>query len=446
MAERIDFQMNKMKESNQKNYVIHPETNPQQVVFDEALSPKKATNQDTFNTYINEHKMSTLVDVSAYGVIPDGVTDCTPLLNKLLKEKTTKGITYYFPPCDVNQFYRFSSTINIPSGQPIVEFITVGQATFKFESMVAFNVAIESFTIDGFNLWLPVGAQSGKGIFFNDTRDYNRFDFDLFVRNCILNEATYAVVTKGRGVTLENNLFSNVSQAIIKTSFKDVNTMWQPDDINSRGTGYRGFFVKNNRIHFCTAIIIDNSDDFQNVINFCEIVNNTIEGGASYYSGFAHNLLVQGNNHFLAYGNREALFMFQDAKDVYIDLNVYSRDATTEGGTSTAVSRAVVVYGSYRNFRLTGKLYRCNGHVITLYGGGRNFYCDLMASEAPLQNGYRFIQTADARVTYDGFVVRGLSNSTSTNTPMIYRAPLTTFYNRKIDHVLTGPNAGNVFN
>lgn len=444
MEERIDIQMNKLKEENQKNYVLHPETNPKQVVFDEPLHENE--NQESFNKFVDKRKMTTTIDVSAYGVIADGVTDCTPILNKLLEEKSEMGITFYFPPCERDSYYRFANTIELKRDVPVVTFLGSGETTLKFETMTAFNVNIESFNIDGFALWLPQGAQSAKGIFFNDTRNYNRFDFDLFVRNCTLNEGTYVVVARGRGVTFDNCLFSNISQAIIKTAFPDVNGMWQGNDINTRGTGFRGFFVKNNRIHFCTAIIIDNEDDYQNVINFCEISGNTIEGGVSYYRGYAHNLHVQNNNHFLAYGNRNALFEFQDVDQAYIDVDVYCRNSQVEGMNSTAISRLIVVYGHYRNLKITGKLYRCQGHVITLYGGGVNFYCDLMAQESPLTDGYRFIQTADKRVNYDGFIVRGLSNSTRVNTPMIYKAPQTVFYNRRIDHVLTGPNASNVYN
>ncbi|HBH6149056.1 TPA: hypothetical protein KT437_002825, partial [Enterococcus faecium] len=62
MEERIDIQMNKMKEENQKNYLLHPETNPTQVVFDETLHGNE--NQESFNEFVDKRKMTTTIDVS----------------------------------------------------------------------------------------------------------------------------------------------------------------------------------------------------------------------------------------------------------------------------------------------------------------------------------------------------------------------------------------------
>ena len=135
------------------------------------------------------------------------------------------GITFYFPPCERDSYYRFANTIELKRDVPIVTFLGSGETTLKFETMTAFNVNIESINTDGYALWWPKVAQSGKGIFFNDTRNYNRFDFDLFVRNCTLNEGTYVVVARGSGVTFENCLFSNISRSIIITAFPDVNSM-----------------------------------------------------------------------------------------------------------------------------------------------------------------------------------------------------------------------------
>ncbi|HBA0083939.1 TPA: hypothetical protein J8W55_002954, partial [Enterococcus faecium] len=116
MEERIDIQMNKMKEENQKNYLLHPETNPTQVVFDETLHGNE--NQESFNEFVDKRKMTTTIDVSAYGVIADGVTDCTPILNKLLEEKSEMGITFYFPPCERDSYYRFANTIELKRDVP----------------------------------------------------------------------------------------------------------------------------------------------------------------------------------------------------------------------------------------------------------------------------------------------------------------------------------------
>ncbi|PJH64029.1 hypothetical protein, partial [Salmonella enterica] len=53
-------------------------------------------------------------------------------------------------------------------------------------------------------------------IVFNDERDSKRLDFDLSVKDCNIMGVLGVVATKGRGVEIENNSFSDVADFIIE--------------------------------------------------------------------------------------------------------------------------------------------------------------------------------------------------------------------------------------
>lgn len=388
------------------------------------------------------------INVREFGAVGDGITDDTLAFQNAINSTIgTRQRTIIVPPTQ-NSHYLVDKLL-IPKDCHILTLQGIGYAKIVFTSLTPFKIKSEMFQPTNLVMTIKNTRSEQEGVFFEDTREFKRLDFDLRVKECIVSYASKLVITRGRGVELLNSFFNNISHQIILTDFpRGVDVEFGGADIQQYKTGVRGFIVKNCRFHYCTAILLDNRSDVEKVMQGVQIIGNQIEGGLAYIWGFCRNGEVSSNVHYQAYENRAALFEFTDVDNVNIDINVSGWNMKKDNYTKR-IGRIVQVTGVFENLRVTGVITGVSRNVFTLYKGGKNFYGNVIVTDVVGigGNNARLLETGLGDYIYDGFYMGGVfESSKSDNVPVHKGDAKNIFKNYKVDTLVSGVYSGTVHN
>jgi len=390
-------------------------------------------NTDAIETI--EEERSKTISVVDYGALGDGVTDDTVAIQTAI-DSMTYGDTLIFPVTSENK-YIFTQLI--VDSDDVLSFTGTLNTELSSNHSRPFIIKRESIDFSNFKITNTNPDSEKETIVFNDERDSKRLDFDLSVKDCNIMGVLGVVATKGRGVEIENNSFSDVADFIIEVTVLPRNEVEEGSyDILKYELGYRNYLVRNNRFHYLnSARIMRTLGDDEKVVNGVTIIGNLIEGGLGYFKGYVRNLYVGNNNHFHdGYYPPEPFFDLDGGINIRIDVSI---EINSQWGY---VRPLLVTSAKLDGLTLTGNLEQFQSEVLVLNADTQNIYMDMNVRS---NNGLSYVKINSG--SHDGFVLKGIFYSTiSDNIPILYKDVESTLSNKKIDLTVTGWYDGGISN
>ncbi len=316
------------------------------------------------------------VNVQDFGAKGDGVTNDTGAIQAAINAVSgKKNATVLFPPTPGSHY--LVNTLEIHDNSHILRFLGLGYAKICYTGQVGFRVMSEMFTVDNMIIWSINPTAESDGTMFLDARTYKRLDFDIHLKNSTFAYASKLVVAWGRGVNIEMCNMNNITHQIIKINYHPREQIEEgPYDIQKYKTGYRGWVLRNNRFHYCTAVAFDNTADIEHVATGFLMTGNQIEGALGYFAGYCRDGVFTDNLNYHTYSNRESLFRFTGVDNVTIDVNI-SGMSNEVHGYSKRFSRLAEFLGPVNNLRISGNIQNVMKHVFTFYENATNVLIDV---------------------------------------------------------------------
>lgn len=309
------------------------------------------------------------ISVTDYGAKGDGVTNDTASIQKALNEIKPYS-TLYFPPGSY-----IIETLTIPKNKLGLKIFGASMQTTKliFSSNKAFSCLSGYITFKNMEVR---GCGVNASILFSDDRDELTADFDITLKDCLFTKSQNLLDIKGRGVILEGCTLKewleggNIINANFPNPLEGDNTWTQ-----TLVTGFRSFIIRNNRFHFVTSTILNNTGYNAKNLTGVHIIGNYIEGAMKFINGYVRDLLVKGNTQYQVPTNNThtALFTLRGGDNINIDLlfSLSNRDSDV-GYDSILISDGVI-----NNMCLTGVIYGLKTKGVELKGGGSQIKIDL---------------------------------------------------------------------
>lgn len=357
------------------------------------------------------YNRQSVLNVKDFGAKGDGITDDTKAIQAAINSMTNKQrTTLIFPPSNGN-FYLVSE-LTIPNNTNVITLQGVGDSRIEFTSKVGIHIKSEYIVFKNIAFINKTSRETGStigSILFNDEREYKRIDFDLKVIECDISFFQTIVKTWGRGVELLRTNFGAVSGVIIDLTVKEAYDIEEGNEnIQKFKTGYRGYFVKDCRFHYCNqAVIMKTTNDTKKVVQGVQIMNNVIEGGIAYYNGYVRNAIFSNNSHYHSDSPLASLFTFNGFENVTIELNISGMTYGLEG-YSKKIQRLIEVMDYGKSLKLSGNLSSIEKNVVTFYKGARLIDINLNVDNIDGGVGYNSsLVSLGGSDTYDGFNISG---------------------------------------
>jgi len=381
-----------------------------------------------------------VTNVKDYGAKGDGVTDDTGAIQAAINAVSGQNnATVLFPPTPGS--YYLVNTLEIPDNTHILRFLGLGYAKICYTGQVGFRVKSEMFTVDNMIIWSINPAAESDGTMFLDARTYKRLDFDIHLKNSTFSYASKLVVAWGRGVNIEGCNMNNITHQIIKINYHPREQIEEgPYDIQKYNTGYRGWVLRNNRFHYCTAVAFDNTADIDRVGTSFLMTGNQIEGGLGYFAGYCRDGVFTGNLHYHIYENRDSLFRFTGTENVTIDVNISGMSNAVHGYTKR-FARLAEFFGAVNNLRISGNIQNVMKNVFTFYENATNVLIDVNVQDfvPPTNFNVSYVFFAEGPKAYKNVRINGSVEMNSPGGDVVQKYDLlSTFTNVQVNTLASG--------
>ncbi|MGL5718735.1 MAG: glycosyl hydrolase family 28-related protein [Paraclostridium sp.] len=324
---------------------------------------------DVLNTELETITKKTYISVTDYGAKGDGITDDTESVQKALNDIKANSVLY-FP----RGSYKIK-TLVIPKNKIGLKLFGDSMETTKliFSTVKAFSCLSGYITFKDMEVQ---GCGIDNSLLFSDDRDELTADFDITLKYCLFTKSQNLVNVNGRGVTLEGCIIKEWLQGgnIINANFPyplAPGDSWTQTEI----TGFRSFIVRNNRFHFVTSTLLNNTGYNANNLSGVHIVGNYIEGPLKIINGYVRDLLYNGNTQYQVPTNttHKALFTLNGGSNINIDLLFSLSNRETDVGYDSVL----ISNGITNNLNLTGVVFGLKDKAVVLKGGGSQIKIDL---------------------------------------------------------------------
>lgn len=302
------------------------------------------------------------VYAEAFGVVtsdwatddPDKIVDSTVALQSALNALRSRQ-TLVLPSGTI-----YTRNITIPFGTLAV--CISGQGTFIPTTVIQFLPgATEGFRLpheayEFRNLHIR-GADSSGSTLFTAVRTDGYADMDWSFFDCVFTNADHVGYLKGRGLTVDRCLFGKINDDafVLDHPSQQQFRPGPPDYIQTWEGGFRGFTIRNCRLHnFASHLfrILDNNKE--NCRGFT-ITGNQSDGYARVIKGCAQQVNFSANNWYVGWNSADAvLFDLVDSREINIVGNVISNATSARQVGNEPLVRTT---GNVQGLNITGNTF-----------------------------------------------------------------------------------------
>ncbi|WP_269526272.1 hypothetical protein [Acinetobacter baumannii] len=295
------------------------------------------------------------------GVLADNATD------------NTEAVQRVFDVQQADWTVRFDNGTTLINGSPtvkayaprikgcnkwstVVKFPTVGNLRgFNFTSLGGTD--FRDLTLAG------SGVYNGMTLVYDDRQSIGIkiADVDISFLNCAFTSADTITKCFGRGVNFYDCFAFDIRTAWLDVDFPDP---FQPGNSSNQTleTGFRGFIFKNNRSHYCPAVLMRNFGYNRSNIQGITIDNNELEGAGKIFAGVLRDAQIT-NNHSWMKDSGFKTFELIDAIDVLYSGNV------NRATTGFYMGEFMTVNNSLKNVVISGNIFDgLNSDLVRVYG------------------------------------------------------------------------------
>lgn len=329
------------------------------------------------------------------GVLADNSTDNTVAVQRV------------FDVQQADWTVRFDNGTTLINGSPTVKAYSARVVGYnKWSTVVKFPTV---GNLRGFNFTSIGGTDfrdltlAGSGVYENMTLVYDDrqsigikiADVDISFLRCVFMAADTVTKCFGRGVNFYDCFAFDLRTAWLEADFPDP---FQPGNPNNQTleTGFRGFIFKNNRSHYCPAVLMRNFGYNRSNIQGITIDNNELEGAGKIFAGVLRDAQIT-NNHSWMKDSGYKTFELIDAIDVLYSGNV------NRATTGFYMGEFMTVNNSLKNVVISGNIFDgLNSDLVRVYGS--NEMTDLKIFD----NSYANLTTSACILNHSGGVLNNL--------------------------------------
>jgi hypothetical protein len=303
-----------------------------------------------------------------------------------------------------------SETLTIPFGR---DYGTIhGEGKFSkpliVDQLVSFNIRASGILFKNFRVNARSQSEAGS-IIFNDDRasaGIENADFDLFLEDCGVRDASTVINSYGRGVTIDNCSFEDCTKSLINADWPDPFTPGT-EDVQTAVTGFRGFIIRDCRFHYSPLYILTNEGANRENLRGVLISGNYIDGATRYLKGPFKDVLVSGNEHIHA--ALDTLFLLYNGTHENVSIVDNNISARTYGPNPQSFVRFLQIAGDASDITVKSAISGFSDYFIIMDGNIAGLNVDLsgVKESQALVDGYVYLRSG----SLTGFEVYGSQNS-----------------------------------